>query len=134
MTAATSAAVLDPAERARVEAAGHGCFRVLHGGRDSLDDRSGVVLFGPGREHRSAADGEGSECRGCLLGALPRAVDRLGFSRPEGAVRVDHHALTQAEREVGQLLGGLGGRDLTPRDALQKAAEFVCLHHLMIAT
>ena len=32
MTAATIATVLEPAERARVEAAGQGCFRVLHGG------------------------------------------------------------------------------------------------------
>ncbi len=32
MTAATVAAVLDPVERSRVEAAGQGCFRVLHGG------------------------------------------------------------------------------------------------------
>src|SRR5512135_3134910 len=31
MSSATVAAVLEPAERSRVEAAGQGCFRVLHG-------------------------------------------------------------------------------------------------------
>src|SRR5512137_1849972 len=36
MPAATVAAVLDPVERSRVEAAGQGCFRVLPGG--SLDE------------------------------------------------------------------------------------------------
>jgi len=36
MTAATVAAVLDSTERSRVEAAGHGCFRVLYGG--TLDE------------------------------------------------------------------------------------------------
>ena len=45
MTAATVAAVLLPAERPRVEAAGHGCFNVLHGG--SVEDAIRQVRSAP---------------------------------------------------------------------------------------
>ena len=45
MTAATVAAVLEPAERSRVEAAGQGCFRILHGG--SLEEAIRQVRRAP---------------------------------------------------------------------------------------
>ena len=65
MTAATVAAVLDPAELSRVEAAGHGCFRVLPGG--SLEEAIRHV-------RRSPVDAMLLSVHRCAEADLPRVA------------------------------------------------------------